>query len=102
MTGRADSIPSTAGIEISEGVKMSLSMSGRALLCECEGRAEHLKLAEILDAKSSAQAPSEKPVPPGVILVREGINRIVEQKPELRREIAGVLRDLLNKLAYTQ
>jgi hypothetical protein len=102
MTGCADSIPSTAGREIAEGIEMSLCMSGRALLREYERRAEHLKLTEILDAKPLAQAPSEKPVQPDVILVREGINRIVEQKPELRREIAGVLRDLVNKLAYTR
>jgi hypothetical protein len=102
VTGRAGSIPPTAESEMAEGIELSLCMSGRALLCEFERRAERLKLAEILDPKPPTEAPFERLVPPELILVREGINRIVEQKPELRREIAEVLRDLVNKLAYTR
>jgi hypothetical protein len=43
-------------------------------------------------------------LPPDIDYIRRTIDNIInpERNPEYRRAIAGVLRDALNKLAYTR
>jgi hypothetical protein len=89
--------PPTHKTRIVEGVEMSLWISGKALLGEFERIAEHLKLNELLPSTS-------EPLPPDIDYIRRTIDNIInpERNPEYRRAIAGVLRDALNKLAYTR
>jgi hypothetical protein len=94
---RAGAGHSQAKTWIVEGVEMSLSISATALLHEFERVAEHLKLHELLP-------PSPESLSPDIDYIRRTIDNIVdpERDPANRRAIAGVLRDALNKLAYTR
>jgi hypothetical protein len=88
-----------AHARINEGIEIALWMSGKALLREYERRSELLNLGELLQPK---QTPLEQALPTDMMHLRDAVSSIIERNPEQRQAIAGVLREMLNKLAYTR
>jgi hypothetical protein len=79
-----------------EGIEMSVFISGKALLHECQRRIEHLKLSALLPPAA------ENAFPSGMEEIVSAIDAFVERHPEQRRNVGEALQAALHKLAYTR
>jgi hypothetical protein len=85
---------------VMDGIEMSLSISGKALLHEYERRADDLGLRQLATPATLPPDLPPPPLPDEASLLRGGLLVFIQQHPEHRQAVAEALRHLLLRLAY--